>query len=200
MRQIFKQFFSNISGKMAKNLLEKFRGVVFAPTKFFESVRKEKGFREAFIFVAVVSFLSIALNYLFDRAVYVQLAAVFGVSAEIVALVAFIASVITSFALFGFLHLFVMLLGGRKGFDNTYKAFGYASAPNVLGWVPFVGILFALWSIYLEVKGLSVLHKMSMWRALGALVLGIAGVVILVIIVAFIAAATSTGPPGPPGP
>ena len=50
---------------------------------------------------------------------------------------------------------------------NAYRTMGMLSALVGAGvlWIPFVGVIFSLWSLYLMIKGVSTLHKVSMVRA-----------------------------------
>ncbi|MDD1658179.1 MAG: YIP1 family protein, partial [Methanomicrobiales archaeon] len=68
------------------------------------------------------------------------------------------------------LHLWVYLMGGRKGLEQTVKAVFYAAIPILLlGWVPVVGLLAgALWAIVILIIGIEVLQEISSGRALAA--------------------------------
>ena len=168
---------------MAKqNLLEKAKAVLLTPSKFFDSVKKERSIKESVLFFSVVTIISTILNYVFSPDSYATLVGTLGLPGPVVVIVTVIFSVALSFLMFGFFHLFVMLLGGKQGYKETYKAFAYGSAPTVLGWIPIAGFLFSLWSLYLEVKGISILHKITIWRALGAIALAIVVIVIIAII------------------
>jgi hypothetical protein len=72
-------------------------------------------------------------------------------------------------------HLFIRLLVGsvNHGFRATFRVLAYAGAADLVGWVPFVGLLLAgLWALYLGAVGLRELHATSFGRALAALALG----------------------------
>lgn len=76
-------------------------------------------------------------------------------------------AVIGSFWLHGWARLF----GSRADALQTFRATTYGSAPRFwLGWLPFIGIIFILWSAVNVVIGLGVLEKMRASRALSALV------------------------------
>jgi len=65
-------------------------------------------------------------------------------------------------------HLFLVIVGGaRGGFGATLRAMSYAYAPQILALVPLCGAVVGLvWSVVLVVIGLSVLHRISLGRAL----------------------------------
>ena len=53
------------------------------------------------------------------------------------------------------LHIFVLLFGGRKGYLQTVKALIYGSTPGLLiSWIPVIGIIGALWTLILEILGI----------------------------------------------
>jgi hypothetical protein len=69
-------------------------------------------------------------------------------------------------------HLFVRLLigSGNRGYRATFRVLAYAGAADLVGWVPFVGLLLAaLWAVYLATLGLRELHATTTGRALAAL-------------------------------
>jgi hypothetical protein len=81
-------------------------------------------------------------------------------------------------------HLFVRAFGGRKGYGNTIKAFAYGYTPVFLfGWLPFVGMLFSIWALVLNIIGIRQLHEISTGRAIGAVLLGILALMIIVFLV-----------------
>ena len=64
------------------------------------------------------------------------------------------------------LHLWVYILGGRKGIIQTARAFVYSLTPNILfGWIPYISFIFVIWSIILNVLGIRELHQISTARA-----------------------------------
>jgi len=82
-------------------------------------------------------------------------------------------------------HLFVWAFGGKKGYGNTIKAFAYGNTPVFLfGWLPFVGMLFSIWALVLNIIGIRQLHEISTGRAVGAVLLSIVtlGVIIALIV------------------
>jgi hypothetical protein len=85
-------------------------------------------------------------------------------------------------------HLFVRAFGGRKGYGNTIKAFAYGNTPSFMfGWIPFVGGLFWIWALVLNIIGIRQLHEISTGRAIGAVLLSIVALgVIIALIVIFV--------------
>ena len=84
------------------------------------------------------------------------------------------------------LHLWAYLLGARNKLENTFKTVFYGNTPTyVLGWIPFVSIVGAIWSLVLYTIGLTHLQKMPTGRAIGAVVIAI--VIPLVLMLALLA-------------
>ncbi len=170
-------------GSETLGIPEKIKKILLSPSELFNAVKSEEGFKNAFIYLALMSIVSIVLNY-FLSSQYSAMLAGLGLPSALgiaIILVIWLFGLIASFIAVGFFHIFVYLLGGKEGFSSTYKAFAYASTPsNLLGWIPYIGIIFSLWSLYLEVKGISMLQNMSMGRALAAILIPIIIVAIVI--------------------
>ncbi len=94
------------------------------------------------------------------------------------------------------LHLWVYVIGGRKGLLQTEKAVLYGTTPFLLiGWIPVIGpVLGGLWSIVLQILGIRELHELSTTKAILALVIPFVIIfIVLILILAwlFIAVVTS---------
>jgi len=93
------------------------------------------------------------------------------------------------------LHIWVYLLGGREGVEQTIKALMYGVTPGyLLGWIPIVGIIGVIWSLIVEIIGIRQLHELSTGKAVLAVIIAIA---IPLIIYAVIIAAYIPTMPGP---
>lgn len=90
-----------------------------------------------------------------------------------------------AFILGGWLHIWVYLLGGKKGYVQTVKALMLGSTPSMLiGWIPFIGaIIGGIWGLILAIIGVRELQEISVGRAIAAIV--IAGVIVAVVICFF---------------
>jgi hypothetical protein len=92
-------------------------------------------------------------------------------------------------------HLCVRLFAGERsaGFRATYRALAYASAPDLIAWVPGIGLVVDIvWSVLLATIGLRVVHHTTTRRALLVVVvsafLGLVGFFALVGLLTFIVA------------
>lgn len=83
------------------------------------------------------------------------------------------------------LHLWVYILGGRRGIMQTFKAIIYGHTPRLLlGWIPFIGIIFMLWSLALGILGIRELQEMSTGKAILAAVIAVIIPLILILLIA----------------
>ena len=100
------------------------------------------------------------------------------------------------------LHLWVYIMGGRKGIMQTAKAVIYGMTPGMLlGWIPLAGFLFCLWSIVLQIIGVRELQEISSGRALLALIIAVMVPLILLILLAmyfFIGTVSTSSVPASP--
>ena len=90
----------------------------------------------------------------------------------------------TPFVSAALLYLFLTkLLGTRGSYEATFRVVCYASAVNLLAWIPIfvIGILLQFYEVYLSALGLSVVHQTSMGKALLA-VIGTAFAIFLTIL------------------
>jgi len=81
-----------------------------------------------------------------------------------------ILTVVSFFINAGLMHLALMIVGGNKnGFSATLRALCFASGPAIFNAVPFCGGMAAgIWTLILNVMGLSGLHRVSIGRVIGA--------------------------------
>jgi hypothetical protein len=173
-----------------EEIIEKIKKIIFQPTEFFESIKNEPGIIEAFKFFIIVSLVyliftlilffvapSILLGGLFDFEPSLGLSGGIGISLPIFI---YIFLIVSTFVLAGVTHIIAILLGGKKDFSLTYKAVAYASTPSLLlGWIPFIGILANLYSLFLVIIGISKLHKVTLLRAF---IIAISPAIILIIL------------------
>jgi hypothetical protein len=101
------------------------------------------------------------------------------------------------------LHLWVYLLGGRRGIMQTINALIYSHTPRLLlGWIPFIGFIFMLWSLALVILGIRELQEISTGKAILAVAIAVMIPLILLIILAawfMISYMTVNGITVPPG-
>jgi len=189
---------SSASSYSKMSIIEKIKKVVLSPSEFFGKIKAERGFVEAFKYLSILSLvnlvigivalllsisfisplgsLSIPLPFLDNLAI---LGGIVGL------IVSYAVGLILCFIAVGIIHLFAKLFKGSGDYSATYKALVYANTPSLLlGWLPWIGIIFSLYSFYLLLKGISKLHSVSMLRAL-VIVIAAPALIILVISILF---------------
>ena len=166
------------------DFFERIARVLKTPKKYFSTVKKE-GIKEPLIFylifISIVSLLSAA-----SQIKSFQISAAFYPLIYIIIVHLGIAG---TFIGSGIIHLFIMLFNGKGTYMDTFKARVYGSVPSLLWAIPMaaiilvisseimiilvsiLGIIPGVYSLYLEVIGLSVLHKISRWKSLWAILL-----------------------------
>jgi hypothetical protein len=197
---------------MTSSIPEKIKGFLFNPTESFRGVRNEPPGETLKYFVAITAIYAILMGImivlrlavthpflsLFPPIDPTQIV-VFDFFAIILMILVLAALSFIFAAIFGiWLHIFVYLMGGRKGFWETEKSVFYNLTPTMLiGWIPFIGAFIgAIWSIILGVIGVRELHEMSTQKAAIAVILAviIAFVLLIVIAAAFLMAIVAQGP------
>jgi hypothetical protein len=122
-----------------------------------------------------------------------------GIGAAIIFFVVFMIIAIASAFIFGaILHIFVYIVGRRRGIAQTIKAIMYGSTPSLLfGWIPVINFIAIIWSLVAEIIGIRQLHELTTGKAIWVVViLPIITAIILTIVFAAVIAIfiVSTGP------
>jgi hypothetical protein len=177
---------------------EKVKGFLGTPLNTFNDVEPEalvSALQYFIIWAVIYAVLQTILFYTLGRGVFQTLWDLLGLSGAPLYFLhpaTFgLASVLGAFGgLFlsgSWAHLFVRAFGGRKGYGNTIKAFAYGNTPIFLfGWIPFVGGLFSIWALVLDIIGIRQLHGISTGRAIGAVLLSILALIVIVVLIVLV--------------
>jgi len=181
--------------------IELIKGFLLSPVDTFQKVRKADlgdALKYFLILVVINTVLSVIISLVALSSMWAAYSSIFeglGIALPAAAgfgiiVFAILMIFVTLLALFigaAWLHLWVYILGGRKGYTQTLKAIAYGDTPSLLlGWIPIIGIIGGIWSLILWILGIRELHEISTGRAALALILAI--VVLLIIIIALAAA------------
>lgn len=191
---------------MTNDIFQKFKDIILNPVETFKNSRDEPlgtAFLYFLVIIAVYSVLSgivsmmfFSIFTLFMPGMDALLAAETSVITGVVSIVfGFIASIIA--LIFGsvILHIFVYILGGRKGIEQTIKASIYSCTPLALfGWIPFIGIIAIIWSYILNALAIRELHEISTARAVLAVLIPLIILIVLVVValIAFLTVVSSS--------
>jgi hypothetical protein len=81
------------------------------------------------------------------------------------------------------LHVFVLMFGGEKGHEQTLKTVMYSITPFLLlGWIPYVSIIGAIWYIVLLIIGIRETQEMELGKALLVVIIPIVLILILALL------------------
>ena len=150
----------------------------------------------AIVSLAMASAVRTTITSIFTQA-GIPLPAVTGAGVIGIAIMMIIVQFVLVFIGAAWLHVFVWLLGGRRGYLQTLKAIIFGSTPTMLfGWIPFIGFLAGLWSLVLGIFGLQELQNMTTLKAVLALFFSVMIVILIAIAIAsfFVIAYSESGP------
>lgn len=180
---------------MSTPILEKIRGVMFNPSVAFRKVKDEdagetiKYLMILAVFYAIMSALLTAIE-IFTHPFLFGLPQIEASAVEPFLFVSWVIVVLVVTLLmavfFGlWLHIWVYLLGGKKGVWQTEKSVFYNLTPTLLlGWIPVIGPLVGgVWSVIIGVIGVKELHGMPDTRAALAVVLSIVIASVLAVLI-----------------
>jgi hypothetical protein len=153
---------------------------IVSPGELFESVKYEGIWPplKYYLILLLIPFIATTLGTLFFIGAFTNLLEVLSIniphtgallttiSILVFAALIFIAIPILTFIAAGILHLTIKIYGGDGSFADTFGIIVYSSTPSVLfGFIPIIPI----WSIVLNVIGVSKNHSISKLRAILAL-------------------------------
>jgi hypothetical protein len=194
---------------------ELIKGFLFDPVATFQKVRSADlgdALKYYLVIVVINAILSAIVGLVMVSAIWAMFAPIFeglgipvslaaGVGVVVFAIVMIFVQLLMVFISAAWLHIFVYLLGGRKGYLQTLKSISYGSTPSMLfGWIPFIGFIGAIWSFILSILGVRELHEMTTGRAAIAVLLAVVVLaIIIILILAFFFIAFSEVMPIPMG-
>jgi hypothetical protein len=172
-------------------IVDKIKVILFRPTSFFTSLKKEKGVKEAFKYFAIVSLFSAVMTVIVNLLLKDVITTTVGkvpTPGEIFFF--YLLGLPLYFLGAGLFHIWIMIFGGRALYSKTYQLSVYTSTPYWLfGWFPLLGfIVAAIWDIVLTVIGVQHTHGLSKTRALWMVLLPLVLFMLLIIFVVGLAA------------
>lgn len=161
--------------------VNKFKGILSNPTKFFSNLKKEQGVKSAFGYFTLLSFISgvlaLILMVLLEGKYYELLSRFMGftipvpnyslVSTVFLFLFGYIVSLGISFFWAAILHIWVLIFGGSGSFSKSYQLYVYSSTPNLLfSWIPGAGLITWIYCVFLVIIGTQKVHGISKKKAI----------------------------------
>lgn len=156
---------------------EKMKGFLMNPVETFKKVKDEnlESLLKYFVILALVFSILGAMMIaagVSATPVNIPLMETYGGAFAVIFIATLIASIAGLFIGAAIIHIFVYLLGGKKGYTQTVKAVGYGMTPHLLlGWIPYIGIIFSIWALVVYILGIRELQEMSTGKAVLAVIL-----------------------------
>jgi hypothetical protein len=159
---------------------ETLQQALFHPVSFFRGTAPDRGAGAALLYAVIVGTLSIAVAFLWQRALGERIAGefggryfdVFGQRPALAGLSVFlpVGVAICTIVWAAVLHVSLAVLGGAKGgYTTTLKAVCYSSSAAAFNVFPVCGAAAgAVWQMVVQVIGLRELHRTSTTRAFWA--------------------------------
>lgn len=77
------------------------------------------------------------------------------------------------------LNIIYKTLGGTGNYRGTLRFTSYAMAANIFAFIPILGWIFSIYSLYLYVVGGMIVHKVNMWKSTVATLIETISIVLL---------------------
>jgi len=173
---------------MIDTIVDKVKGFLLSPVATFQQSKNDEPgivftyFAALLLIHAILSAIIVAIG-IEKMPVYPGMPSGIAIPV-IVFLMALAGGFIVTLIFAAWLHLWVYILGGRKGIMQTFKAIIYGHTPRLLlGWIPFIGFIFMLWSLVLGILGIRELQEISTGEAILAVAIAIIIPLILIILI-----------------
>ncbi len=153
--------------KPFQSFLATTREVIFQPVGFFSRLSRNANIAGAFAFALICMEVGFSLIYTLQTGIFSSSLGLTGLLVLIVfmMMVMLITSAVLLFLGAIILHLLVVVLvnAGRLSWDSgfwaTFKVTSYACVTLLVGWIPIIGPLLMLYSIYIVFAGLLRMHR-----------------------------------------
>jgi hypothetical protein len=189
---------------MTATIPDKIRGFLFSPGEAFWQVRDE-GLRDTTLYFILISVIYTLLSTLITGIAVSKHPALLlfglGFGSRNIILSFFIILALTiglAVAYAVWLHLWIILICGKRGIHKTIKTVFYCLTPIMLiGWIPVIGAFAALiWSAVVGIIGIQTLHQASFGRAMISILIWIisAGILAGVLFWPLLAEVIASGP------
>ena len=189
---------------MTLTIPDKIRGFLFSPSEAFWQVRDED-LKETTLYFIVISVIYTLLSTLITGIAVSKHPALvlfglgFGSGNIVLSFFIILALTISIAVAYAFwLHLWIIVICGKRGIRKTIKTVFYYVTPTMLiGWIPVIGAFAApVWSGVVGIIGIQELFQVSFGRALIAILISIitAGILAAVLFGPLLAEVIASGP------
>ncbi len=176
---------------MPLNLVERVKGFLLNPIETFQKARPDAlgyAFKYFIILLVIYAILSTIVAWAVGQAIqdiFPGFPGMGELSLPLVFVMTVVGGIIGVFIGGAWLHLWVYVFGARRGINETIKSVMYGSTPTyVIGWIPIVSIIGAIWSFVLVILGVRELQEISTGKAIAAVIIAIIIPLIIIIVLA----------------
>ena len=178
---------------MIDSTIAKVKGFILKPVETFQQTKDD----EPNVVITYFAVLALIFSLLSAIVTAVGLNSMFADALPIaggfffVFIGTFIGLFIATLIFIAWLHLWVYIFGGRNGIMQTMKAVVYGYTPHLLfAWIPFIGIIFSIWALVLNVLGVRELQELSTGKTVLIFVIAILiPMIVIVFLLGFLLAA-----------
>jgi hypothetical protein len=166
--------------------IDTWKAVIQTPSNFFENMPTTGGYVEPLKFVLICNIPTAIFSGFIYGSAFSQ---ILGPSSFIIfPPLMLVAAIIGIFVMSLFVHIGVLIFAGEKksGIEATFRALSYAQAVVVATWIPLLGLIPALYGIYLGVVGIMKVHQTTGFRAVLAylgLIFFLAGIIVAAVVI-----------------
>ena len=123
--------------KEKEGCCRKLKRLFFHPKEFFKTVENEKEYSKILFFYIKIALISIILNLLISVIIILARPSVTSTAVAVLqqffsSLIALGTAFLTPFVAAGLIHLGVLIVGGKKGYFNTFKPTTYALSITIM--------------------------------------------------------------------
>lgn len=162
---------------LVKNYLKNSKEIILRPYDFYKRMQTTGGYADPLSFAAI----SLIIGF-FLRAIVSYGMVKFGIHSSILTFGSMPVSK-SDFYLFSYvlelillsivslivgsliLNLLYKAFGGTGSYEGTLRFISYASAVNLVSWIPLLGLIAAIYALYITIIGGSVVHNVSKGRS-----------------------------------
>jgi len=130
--------------------------VITNPVEFFSKLSPVGGILEPLVFGAFVMLINVLGFFIFRLGGHF-----FGYI-----IIYYIMMVIGLFIFAIILMIVSKIVEGSPNFEDSFRIVAYSSVPMALGFIPYIGILLTLYSIYIMIIGIEKFHKLERGKAI----------------------------------
>lgn len=179
---------------MGMPILEKTKEFMFNPTHAFRGVKEERAV-DTFKYLVILAFFYAGMATLmallqvfphpFSSGFSPTGIPVLDPVRIIIDILSIVITTLLTLVIYGvWLHLWVFILGGRRGVWQSIKSVFYSATPLlILAWIPAIGTLVGIvWTVIINITGIKELQGLDTTKSALAVVLAIVFVVVIVVI------------------